>query len=125
MFSPCNPSLYDNEITRSRLPYRYFSFSILRTVQVRLLRLPVRQMILRGPLLDVLEVQHALLCYHGHRLFRHTPNDWVSLLENFGCDVEYHWDVQCRLLRTYYVSRAQDISLLISAPVLMANTCVT
>jgi len=46
---------------------------MLRTIQVCLLHLPTRQTAPCGPLLNVLEVRHALLHHHSHHLFGYTP----------------------------------------------------
>jgi hypothetical protein len=53
-FSLCNPSLYNNVAACSMLPRREFSFSMLRTVRVCLLRPPAHRMTLRSLLLDML-----------------------------------------------------------------------
>jgi len=76
---------------------------MLRTAQVRLLRLPAHQMAPRGPLLYVLEVWHAVLCRHGRRLFGHTLAHPRLLRVASG---PMMLDVQCRLLRPCYDSRA-------------------
>jgi len=77
---------------------------MLRTAQVRL---PAHQVALHGPLLDVLEVRHAVLCHHDRRLFGHTLAHPQLLCITSG---PMMLDVQSRLLRPCYVSRAQDIS---------------
>ena len=72
-FSPCNPSVYNDMTARSPILCRHHSSSMLRIVQVLLVRLPARQTAPRDPPLDVHGVWHALPCHHDHRLFRHTP----------------------------------------------------
>jgi len=110
VLSPCNPSLYNNMIARPPLPRRHFSFSMLRTVQVRLARL---QTALCGPLLDVLKVRHAFFCHHDHCPF----GDTLERLSITSGAISYalnNRDIQCRLLHPCYISRAQDTGLLIS-----------
>ena len=115
-FSPCNPSLHNTMIVRSLLPCRHFSFSVLRIVQVRLLRLPVFQTTPCGPLFGVLGVRHALLSVDTPERLRITSRAISDAVLN---TIGMH-DAGCYNLAT---SPGLKVSALI--PLLMTNTRAT
>jgi len=125
MFSPCNASLYDDKLARLLLPRRHllspYSKPPKSTYFASLfVRWPcaARSSTCSGSDMPSFATTATSLWAHPERLGITSGTTSDAMLK-------YHWDVQRRLLRPCYVSRAQDISLLISVALLMANTCVT